>query len=349
MIFCGDFVFPNSFNGSVFSGLEKVFIREPKMLNFESTLKYLNLQKKTNGIALYSDRSVLEALKYLNVKCVSLANNHVGDYLFDCKIFLDEFVHSGIGTIGFGENIHQASLPYLDVENKLIVLAFGWETIRCRIAKKDKVGVNPYRYKWVKKQVLNYKQKYPDYKIILFFHWNYEFENLPHPADRQFAHYLIDCGVDAIFGHHPHIINSAEVYHDKVIFYSLGNFYFPQVEYNDYHLKFREEALYGISVYYTGELDKLKIFYHKQQVKGDSIIIEDVFTLDEFWKLKLCPNINELSDHEYVEFYKQNHFHQNKLLPIYFDFRRSKLNKCLDKWVQLRQIPIDMYSKYAKF
>ena len=37
---------------------------------------------------------------------------------------------------------------------------------------------------------------------------------------------MIDQGVDGIFGHHPHIINGFEVYKNKPIFYSLGNFFF---------------------------------------------------------------------------------------------------------------------------
>ncbi len=40
----------------------------------------------------------------------------------------------------------------------------------------------------------------------------------------QFAHMAIDAGADIIFGHGPHITRAVEVYHDRFIAYSLGNF-----------------------------------------------------------------------------------------------------------------------------
>jgi len=45
---------------------------------------------------------------------------------------------------------------------------------------------------------------------------------------REFAHKLIDRGVDTIIGAHPHVVQGIEVYKEKPIFYSLGNFIFDQ-------------------------------------------------------------------------------------------------------------------------
>ncbi len=41
---------------------------------------------------------------------------------------------------------------------------------------------------------------------------------------RKFSHEMIDAGADIVFGHGPHIPRAVEVYHDKLIAYSLGNF-----------------------------------------------------------------------------------------------------------------------------
>ena len=48
------------------------------------------------------------------------------------------------------------------------------------------------------------------------------------PADflRTFAHACIDAGADAILGHGPHELRGIELYKEKPIFYSLGNFIF---------------------------------------------------------------------------------------------------------------------------
>jgi len=40
----------------------------------------------------------------------------------------------------------------------------------------------------------------------------------------SFAHTMIDAGADIIFGHGPHITRAVEVYRDRFIAYSLGNF-----------------------------------------------------------------------------------------------------------------------------
>ena len=40
----------------------------------------------------------------------------------------------------------------------------------------------------------------------------------------QFAHALVDTGADLVFGHGPHVTRGVEVYKNKFIAYSLGNF-----------------------------------------------------------------------------------------------------------------------------
>jgi hypothetical protein len=40
----------------------------------------------------------------------------------------------------------------------------------------------------------------------------------------DFAHSLIDAGADIIFGHGPHVTRAVEVYKNRFIAYSLGNF-----------------------------------------------------------------------------------------------------------------------------
>ena len=42
------------------------------------------------------------------------------------------------------------------------------------------------------------------------------------------AHEIIDWGADMILGHHPHVMQGVELYKNRVIAYSLGNFVFDQ-------------------------------------------------------------------------------------------------------------------------
>ena len=41
---------------------------------------------------------------------------------------------------------------------------------------------------------------------------------------RQFAHRCVDLGADVVFGHGPHVTRAVELYQDRLIAYSLGNF-----------------------------------------------------------------------------------------------------------------------------
>jgi len=40
----------------------------------------------------------------------------------------------------------------------------------------------------------------------------------------EFAHAMIDAGADLVLGHGPHVVRPMELYHDRLIAYSMGNF-----------------------------------------------------------------------------------------------------------------------------
>ena len=44
---------------------------------------------------------------------------------------------------------------------------------------------------------------------------------------RELAHFCIDHGADVVYGHGPHVVRAMEVYKDRFIAYSLGNFCTP--------------------------------------------------------------------------------------------------------------------------
>ena len=73
--------------------------------------------------------------------------------------------------------------------------------------------------------------------VIVYFHGGAEgadFQNVPkthemfHGEDRgdvyNFAHTMIDKGADVVFGTGPHVTRAIEVYKDRFISYSMGNF-----------------------------------------------------------------------------------------------------------------------------
>lgn len=53
------------------------------------------------------------------------------------------------------------------------------------------------------------------------------FHSWPRGDVYKFAHTAIDNGADIVWGHGPHVLRGAEVYNDRLILYSLGNFCTP--------------------------------------------------------------------------------------------------------------------------
>ena len=57
-------------------------------------------------------------------------------------------------------------------------------------------------------------------------HWGIEKDYYPTDYQVNLAREFVDLGADLIIGNHPHVVQSIEYYHGKVILYSLGNFCF---------------------------------------------------------------------------------------------------------------------------
>lgn len=61
-----------------------------------------------------------------------------------------------------------------------------------------------------------------------FVHWGDEYVRQHNAEQEVLAHMLIEHDIDAVIGHHPHVVQDVVLYQGKPIFYSLGNFIFDQ-------------------------------------------------------------------------------------------------------------------------
>ncbi len=59
--------------------------------------------------------------------------------------------------------------------------------------------------------------------VIVSFHWGIEYTGNADQDQRRLAHQAIDAGADLVLGHHPHVIQGLELYHGKLIAYSMGD------------------------------------------------------------------------------------------------------------------------------
>ena len=80
----------------------------------------------------------------------------------------------------------------------------------------------------LKQSITNLQSNKADY-IIVTMHAGTEYEREPNNAQITFARAAVDAGADMVIGAHPHWIQPIEIYKEKYIFYSLGNFIFDQM------------------------------------------------------------------------------------------------------------------------
>lgn len=64
--------------------------------------------------------------------------------------------------------------------------------------------------------------------LVISIHWGNEYLPQAEKWRINLARLMVDAGADIIHGHHPHVWQNSEIYHDKPIFYSFGNFIFDQ-------------------------------------------------------------------------------------------------------------------------
>jgi poly-gamma-glutamate synthesis protein (capsule biosynthesis protein) len=90
--------------------------------------------------------------------------------------------------------------------------------------------------------------------VIVNIHWGVEYEHQFNQTQENIAHALIDAGADIIIGHHPHVVQGIEVYKNRPIIYSLGNFIFDQ-----YFSQDTQEEL-GVGINYNKQELNLYLF-----------------------------------------------------------------------------------------
>lgn len=157
---------------------------------------------------------------------VSVANNHSNDMQAggrrSTKRVLDA---AGIAYAG------QTDCPTAVIERggkKIGIAAFGHSAHTC----------HTWNYDNVRRTVAGLDSVCDI--VIVSFHGGAEgadYSHVPHMMEKylgeprgdveRFAHTAIDAGADVVYGHGPHVTRAVELYKDRFIIYSLGNFCTP--------------------------------------------------------------------------------------------------------------------------
>ena len=186
--------------------------------NLESPVAYTS---RTEGdhLQFRGNPDTLDELKWIDA--FSLSNNHITDCgsagISETIEILEQkgFKHNGIFT--------QKYVPYIFEHNSekiAIVVATDMLNIpfaeNC-ICQTLRVG---------DKAVIDVIKKWHDegYCVILYAHIGMLFTRYPNPFTRDYLHMCVDNGADIVVTAHSHCLGGMEIYKDKPIFHSLGDF-----------------------------------------------------------------------------------------------------------------------------
>ena len=158
---------------------------------------------------------------------MTLANNHFYDYGDGGVIdTLDSLKCCGIDFVGGGMNAEQASeIFYKEVEGEKLAIINCCEH-EFSIATPTTGGSNPLNPIQQYYQIQNARRN-ADYVLVIV-HGGHEHYNLPSVRMQDTYRFFIDAGADAVINHHQHCYSGYEIYHNKPIFYGLGNFCFDK-------------------------------------------------------------------------------------------------------------------------
>lgn len=232
--FTGDVILQEleKYNDDPFKEIKSELNNSYLVINLESPFINEKCQvPKKDKVTLYQYEKSVNYLKKLNPSLISLSNNHINDF-GDESVDLTKSVLSenSFKYLGVGSEKDQSHI-FIDENEKTIFIAY---TTRETDLTKNFLHAN-YERQGPKdidlEEIRGLKLNYNDYKLSILIHWGVEYRELPLPSLRERAHQLIEAGADLIVGHHSHIIHPYEIYKGKYIFYSLGNFIFPDINY----------------------------------------------------------------------------------------------------------------------
>ena len=161
---------------------------------------------------------------------MSVANNHFENGGDACMRFsLDHLRNAGIASAGAGVTYEAAHAPAILVRHRVRFAFLGYtyaeRNDRPEATNPVIAGRHPENVRRDVRAALERADA-----VIVSLHDGTEYTARVAPETVKFAHAAIDAGAAVVLGHHPHVPQRIEHYHDGWIFYSLGNFVFQQYQ-----------------------------------------------------------------------------------------------------------------------
>lgn len=251
LFLAGDFCSkPSASRITVSSDLKELILScDLKVVNFEVPLKpekaHLPVQKRER---FFQHDDTPDFLRGLGFNLFQLANNHT----FDWGEEGFKKTKVALGDESFGAGSYEEAYRIKIVEKNGLKIGFmslsfaAYTGVFDDVTNHDGLGcayINDLR---VNHDIIRAK-KQVDYLFVLP-HDGIEYIDIPMPETIARYRDFIDYGADGVIGTHPHCPQGWEVYKDKPIFYSLGNFLFNSKEGYDYRAWNRPHWYEGLCV-----------------------------------------------------------------------------------------------------
>jgi len=174
-----------------------------------------------------SSPKIIRGLKQLKISHACLANNHIKDY--GEEALLDTVKHlenNEIRALGIAKGEDAVMEPFFFEQKGIKVCLINAAEAEFSLATHDSWGASMLNEVAIINMLHSVRERAD--VIFLSLHAGREYRFFPASFLRKMYHNFIDAGADAIIAHHPHVPQGIEVYKDKVICYSLGNFIFDR-------------------------------------------------------------------------------------------------------------------------
>lgn len=180
------------------------------IVNLEGTLTN-QTSRMDKEYAFKGKPEYVQILTEGSVEAVNFANNHSRDY--GEQSYLD--------TIAAVEGVEIAVSGYEKlalVEKQGVKIGMTGISVTSGAATEERIQT-------IQKNISDLKNQGAAL-VVFSCHWGVEGSHGVTADQVTLAHAAIDAGADLVLGHHPHVLQGIEVYKNRYICYSLGNFCF---------------------------------------------------------------------------------------------------------------------------
>ncbi len=213
------------------SGLDGLFLDDDlTLVNLECSPSALGAAEDKEFVFQCADG--LTEMAAAGVEVANLGNNHSQDYGKEALLDgMQNLSTIGVVPVGAGRTAPVAAIPALFHINGWRIAVVGFGGIRPHdgwIATGEQAGMADGDTIESMVSTVEAAASVADF-VVVSVHWGVELDATPRDEDVERAEAMIAAGADAVFGHHPHRLQPFETVEDRPVFWSLGNFVWPEL------------------------------------------------------------------------------------------------------------------------